>query len=234
MPKPSRYSLAVFTNLRKRIRSRPYDGILSFLQTPAFYAEVSSLGLGIPLVVSERSAFPPGGPSYRDSLLLKAHRMADHIVVNSRHHGETLIRNFPWMKARLSIIFNGLDLEMYHAPPTQRGSDGRLKLLAAGRVEKNKNPFGLALALVALKEAGEAIPLIQWAGEQQQSDGATSEKQRTVALLETQGLNEQWEWLGKRDDMVDLFHACDAVIHPSLYEGSSNVICDRPRHVGWI
>jgi glycosyltransferase involved in cell wall biosynthesis len=40
------------------------------------------------------------------------------------------------------------------------------------------------------------------------------------------GLRAQWRWLGQRDDVVDLLHEHDLLVHPSYVEGLPNVVCE--------
>ena len=98
--KRNKIGLNVIIKLRKIIKRGRYDGILSFLDTPNFYAEIATLGpKHIPLVVSERSVYPTGKLPIRLRCLHQFHRLANFITVNSNHQKERMLvqkRQFPF------------------------------------------------------------------------------------------------------------------------------------------
>jgi GalNAc-alpha-(1->4)-GalNAc-alpha-(1->3)-diNAcBac-PP-undecaprenol alpha-1,4-N-acetyl-D-galactosaminyltransferase len=44
--------------------------------------------------------------------------------------------------------------------------------------------------------------------------------------IASHGLQNQWNWLGQRTDIVALLHQHDALIHASYLEGMPNAVCE--------
>ncbi len=225
--KTSRFSVAPILALRRFIRQRNFDILLSFLDTPNFYAEIACLGLRrTKLIVSERSMYPVGHLSPRLFFLQECHRLADFVVVNSHHQRERMERKFPWMKLRIQTIYNGYDLNVFAASEPIKKNDSRLRLLAISSVSYNKNSLNLAKALVVCCEKLQLDVQVDWVGTHQISGEGTRPAQETSDYLERMGLAERWNWLGVRTDIPQMLTNYDALIHPSFFEGLPNVVCE--------
>jgi GalNAc-alpha-(1->4)-GalNAc-alpha-(1->3)-diNAcBac-PP-undecaprenol alpha-1,4-N-acetyl-D-galactosaminyltransferase len=224
--KKSRYSLKVITALRKRIITGNYEIVLSFLRTPNYYAEVSKIGLNkIRLVVSERSMYESFSRASFQNIIEQFHRLASYITVNSHHQRKRMINFFPWMQNKICTIYNGTDLTKFTVNHKQI-STGNIILLCLGSVVPHKNAANLIRALeIYHNRYTETIHVI-WAGKV--SSDAIAQKAYIEAekLLDELNLKEHWQWLGERKDIPDLLHQCNALIHPSFYEGLPNAICE--------
>lgn len=229
--KKSRYAPGVVLALRRLMHRSSYHVILSYLDTPNLYAELANLrARRSALVVSERSTFPPGAIPLRTYALQQAHRLADAIVVNSYHQGQRMVHQFPWMKDKLRIITNGVDLQRF-SPAVDKselaGSDEReVKLLAIGNVVANKNVCGLIKALAVLRRTSRVRIRVRWVGKKSSTAEGELYFASAQKLLVENGLAEHWEWLGERADIPELLRVHDALIHPSFYEGMSNAVCE--------
>lgn len=225
--KTSRWSLTPLYSLWKLVRQKKYSVVLSYLDTPNLYAEISCLGTRTPLVVSERASIPMRGLPYHLRWRKWMHYFADRVVVNSYHHRDRMASEFPWMSKRLMTIVNGIDTLVF-APvnPTTNNARDSLIMLAVGRVDVQKNPLALAKALALMHASGLKIPRICWVGSVEPNAASYAHKSETDAVLEVAGIREYWEWLGPRQDIPTLLADADALIHPSLSEGFSNAICE--------
>ncbi len=94
--KRSRFSLAPLFALRRLVTKGNYSVIVSFLDTPNFYAEIARLGVPkTGLIVSERFMYPAGRLPLQLRLMQQCHRLADAITVNSHHQRLRMIKEFP-------------------------------------------------------------------------------------------------------------------------------------------
>jgi glycosyltransferase involved in cell wall biosynthesis len=206
-------------------RSRP-DGVLAYLPTPAVYAELASLAdRRVPVVVSERFMYTRLSPVLRAQQQL--HRLASWITVNSHHQRERMERVFPWMRGKVSTIYNGVDLQAF-APPAGDGTAagaGPLRLLAVASTARKKNALGLVRALGLLRRGGREVPHVAWAGVPTTPDDEAA-KAEVDAALAAEGVADRWEWLGKRGDVPELMRRHDALVHPAFFEGLPNAICE--------
>ncbi|MBA4317251.1 MAG: hypothetical protein C0412_02520 [Flavobacterium sp.] len=225
--KVGRFSFLPIIFLRNLYKFGKFDGVIAFLSTPSFYAEVAGLGLTNKpfLIVSERSVFTPRNFHWSDWLLQQFHRLADHITVNSNTQRINLLKKFPWMKSRLTTIYNGVDLDLFK-PEAKNCNSKTISFLVIGTINRNKNPVGLvkALALVAEKFGNDCE--IHWAGKVGSDCLAKAEFLRACKLIEELRLKDCWKWLGEVSDVAGLLQHYDALLHPSFYEGLPNAICE--------
>jgi glycosyltransferase involved in cell wall biosynthesis len=124
------------------------------------------------------------------------------------------------MKSKISVIYNGVDLELFTPGIRQCGRTPRL--LAIGRVIERKNPIAVINALTHFRERHGHHPSVTWVGEIQ--DRRYYERCRR--LLQDCDLMDSWRWLGERHDVQQLYKQHDALIHPSLLEGVPNAVCE--------
>jgi len=225
--KQGRFSISVILGLRSLIASNNYDIVLSFLDTPNFYAEITSLGRTKPIVVvSERFMYLPGKLPLVKRLQQQFHRLADHITVNSYHQRERMEQEFIWMIGKISTIYNGIDLHTFSPGDllTQTSQD---QLLAVGSIVPKKNIINLIRALDIYRAKYGTPPIINWAGKKienaKPSINVHSEANQLLANLK---LKENWHWLGERSDISRLLKHHNALIHPSFYEGLPNAVCE--------
>jgi GalNAc-alpha-(1->4)-GalNAc-alpha-(1->3)-diNAcBac-PP-undecaprenol alpha-1,4-N-acetyl-D-galactosaminyltransferase len=230
--KQGRYDWRPVSHLRQLMRIGEYDLALAFLATPAFYLELAALGTKIPVVVSERSVYVAQKLGIRSWFLQQLHRLSNHITVNSHHQFKNMAHMFPWMRPKLSVIYNGIDLNIFypdHRHTTVMRRNKPFRFLAIGSVLPNKNPFALAQAFVNLMSLQPELVdqiAISWAGKITDDFMSQREFARTNALLQEEGLQESWYWLGERSDVPELLRSADALIHPAFYEGLPNAICE--------
>lgn len=225
--KTSRYSFDVILALRKLIRENHYDLALSFLTTPNFYTIIGArmAGRNLPVVVSERFCDLPGRVSRSERLAREVYRFANHVSVNSHHQCENLAAKYPYLKNRLSTIYNGYDLDTF-IPPAQEPLNNPLKIVTIASVSPYKNGLCLIEALHLLKEKYALAPTVDWIGQRVRM----GERLEYLNLMEQKiaeyGLGEQWQWLDQRSDIVDQLQQHDLLVHPSFGEGLPNVVCE--------
>lgn len=221
--KSGRFDIRVPFALRKLLRTGKYDVAVAFLGTASLYLELASQFTDVKTVVSERSAYPDGPLSVGRRVTQQLHRLASRITVNSHHQRERMIREFPWMKQRISTILNGVDLDQFVPNSSHPKSDGRLRLVAVGTVVDNKNAHTLAEAVAISRERGVDLS-VSWVGKIRNTAHAYHE--RLLDRIESLGISKSWEWLGECDDIPSILQKYDGVIHPSFMEGLPNAICE--------
>jgi glycosyltransferase involved in cell wall biosynthesis len=221
--KKSRFSLKPLFALRSMVRQWNFDAVIAFLETPCVYAELAAAGIlrKVRVIASERSMVYGGMVSPDRYAKSQIHRLAHNVVANSFFHGEWITSNFPFLRAKVAVIWNGIDLEQFH-PPQAAPMQGRmLRLLGVGRIQEAKNLVCLARAVGKTICSGISL-VVDWAGRV--DDAVYYEKvQQAVAIA---GVSHRWHWLGERKDVPELMRKYDALILPSIYEGLPNVICE--------
>lgn len=222
-----RFSFGPVLALRALLRARSFDILLAFLDTPSLYAELASIGVAGPrLVVSERFMFLPSGLSLQARAMQQMHRFADAITVNSHHQRDRMNARYPWMRKKTHTIYNGYDLDEFRPRPSGSVFNHDLKLLAVASVSPKKNSLNLARAVKICAEEYRVKVVVDWIGRYDAQGEGRVAFERTAAYVQEAGIASQWRWLGERHDIPDQLANCDALVHPSYYEGLSNAICE--------
>lgn len=219
------FSLQVLWRLGKLIRKERYDGMISFLGAPSVYAELARLAApGTTLVVSERSSHH-GDRNPLAIIRRHLHRLSDYVVANSQSHAAWLSRHH-WLRRRVRTIYNGFPIKDSTVPlPSRPCRD--LKLLVIGRVGPEKNGINLVEAVSLFGRRQGYIPHVSWVGgPDTRPSGVAYGRRIEAALANHAEVKRHWSWLGERSDIEVLLGQHHALIHPSLYEGLPNAICE--------
>jgi len=208
-----------------RLWNRSYDVALAFLEMPSLYAELVNLlkvSQRIPLIVSERS-LSRGTGSVGSRLLRQAHRFATAVVANSNTQAMWLSKNFPFLRSRLKVIYNGVDLDQFSPNPDRNFMPpAHCRLLGIGSISRVKNIPSFIRALGICIQQHAVDVQVSWVGKV----GSKRERKIAMEMLSECQFSNHWVWLGERRDIAELMNRSDALILPSLWEGLPNVICE--------
>lgn len=221
------FSFGVLRKLSSLMRNGKFDIVLSYLNSPNIYVELASIiSRGPKIIVSERTSH------LNDKNLIGAyfrrlmHIFSNHIVANSRAHANWLKKK-RLLKGKVSYIYNGLDLDTFSPGPPIFGARDGLRLLSIGRVGPQKNIIRLIASLKILQDENGHIPEISWVGKRDTSPAGQLYCERVDKLLEDLPvIRKHWHWLGEQSDIPKLLRHHHALIHPALYEGLPNVVCE--------
>jgi glycosyltransferase involved in cell wall biosynthesis len=220
-------SARVVTALSSLLRSGAFDVVASYLSTANVYAELACVAApGTRLVVSERTSF------HDDRSVLGAlarrllHVLADRVVANSETQAAWLARK-PWLRNRVSCIYNGVDLNEFHPRERPQAPGRSMRLLGVGRIGPEKNLLNAIIALDSFGKRFGYVPEVNWAGERDRSRAGQKYWRQLEALLERlPSVGRVWRWLGVQTDVAELLHDHHALLHPSFYEGLPNAVCE--------
>ncbi len=225
--KGGHYSFGVLKALASLIERCKFDIVLSYLDTPNVYTELTRLLVrGPKLVVSERSSYQADRSPFGAVLRRLLHVLSDHVVANSQTQTDWLRRK-RWLAGKVSCIYNGLDLSSFSSEIVVPATPGDLRLLAIGRIGPEKNILNLIHALHLLYDTKGVAPEIGWVGRQDSSPAGLAYRHDVDMLLcERPEVAARWHWLGEESDVPRMLGGYHALIHPSLYEGLPNVVCE--------
>ncbi len=220
------FSFEVLWHLTVLLRSKRFDGVISFLNSPNIYCELAKLlSPGCRLVVSERSSFIAEGSPTKSLFRRLLHIKADFVVANSETHSSWL-RRLPWLRKKVHAIYNGYAIPGY-IPTKLPSTNTPFRYLVVGRINSGKNGIGLINALILYRRKNGISPLVSWAGRREPdrtSRAYTEEMERLLA--QNPDIAARWSWLGEREDVISLLATYDALLHLSLFEGLPNVVCE--------
>lgn len=212
--------------VRRILRQGWQDVVLAFLAAPCLYAEMAQ----IPrqpwgLVAGERSA-DPGMRRGIGRWLRQFHRFADAVVCNSHTNRLMLEYGAPYLKLKLSTIYNIVDLQLFL--PLLAAAEGshsnEFRIVVATSYQENKNMSGVAKALLCLKR-NQRNPkiVVDWFGAVQPDPASFKSAERFVA---ENGLAESLRLHNATRDIAGEFSRADAIGLFSFFEGLPNVVCE--------
>jgi glycosyltransferase involved in cell wall biosynthesis len=221
------FSFGVLWRLAMLAKRGAFDAVVSYLNSPNVYNELAGLiAAGPRLIVSERCSHHDESSALVGNARRLLHMLSDHVVTNSQTHAEWL-RGKWWLKEKTSCIYNGVDLSSLQPLDLVPQERGGLRLLAVGRICPQKNLLNLITGLDLFYRRNGYAPAVSWAGKQDAgADGQSYARRVGELLASTPAIRERWSWLGEQEDMPRLLREHHALIHPSLYEGLPNSVCE--------
>jgi glycosyltransferase involved in cell wall biosynthesis len=221
------FSFGVLARLVSLLRTRRFDAAVSYLSTSNIYAELAMpFSGGTKLVVSERTSRHDDKSAVSAFLRRAMHSLADKVVANSRTHCDWLKSKW-WLRDKAVCIYNGLNLERFRPESDAVKPRGELRLVGIGRVGPEKNILRLIAALAILQAEFGVTAQVSWAGSRDDSEqGRRYCGEIDVALDALPEVRSRWHWLGVQADVPGLLRRHHALIHPSLYEGLPNAVCE--------
>lgn len=213
--------------LRKAMEAHNPDAMIAFLAAPSMLAEVARIGRQLPvLLVSERSSHHGDRWSLGAWTRRALHSLADRVVTNSVYHSDWIQRSYPWLQGRVHCIYNGVASEYFSLAPAAR-PDGEVRILAIGRIAASKNPVVLARACALHAARHGWSPQVTWVGRQGERPEDLSHRNEVDALLAREPrVAAAWRWAGESNRVAGLMAEHHLLVHPSLYEGLPNVVCE--------
>ena len=213
------------------LRQEKPDILCSYRDKANFWARLAARRAEVPVVIT----------AVRSRAMAPLHlltewylsRRSDRVLANSEGVRRELISLARVSPDKIQVLHNFIDVDKFHAPSAEQRraararwglSDGEVALLLPGRIGVQKHQAGLALALARLRRTrrlpGNARVLL--AGRRRDRLYATL-LPRLLSWLRVDGAVH---FLGPVSDMVSLYHAADALVLPSLYEGLPNAVLE--------
>jgi glycosyltransferase involved in cell wall biosynthesis len=207
------------------------DILHSYRDKANFWARLAARRAPVPVVITAVRSRAMSLPH----LLTEWHlsRRSDRVIANSEGVRRELVSLARVRADKIQVLHNFIDLERFHPPSAEQRVAARARLglqadqialLLPGRIGLQKNQLGLALALARLARAG-ALPgnlRVLLPGRKRDRLYAAL----LPRLLSVLGIAERVTFLGPVEQMVSLYHAADALVLPSLWEGLPNVVLE--------
>ena len=221
--KSGKLGISVIRRLAKEIKIGRYTNVISFLDTPNFYALTATTISGIDTIniASYRSASNFDRMSFLKAKMYQwINSAAKHLVSNSNHERARWIAKTTALQTKFHTIYNGIGVEVVSGKTAH--SEKVRKILLVGKLRAPKNA-DLLISVLEKKNfrdievhwyGGTTFPNV---GMQEYAD---STKRRT------EDLNVKWFWHPPTSEIKQLYKDFDVLVHPSILEGLPNVICE--------
>lgn len=225
IPKKSKLGLNVIIALTRLLRQHTFQALISFLDTPNFYSVCAArlAHSDTPVCISYRSKTDFSSLSKIDLFIkerVNAH--ADQIICNSVHERRRWANKYPKISSKIHTIYNGVDQARFANTEKEKAN-----FLVVGKVRPLKNAHLLIEAVKILRDERQINIEIHWYGGKKfnkpefqiYSDQA---EQKVVKY----GLEKTFYWHEPVNHLEKVYNQFSALIHPSLWEGLPNAICE--------
>ena len=187
----------------------------------AKYGLVSAVLARVPVVVATVQLFPEFRLDRSNAVQARLlARSVDRYIAVSHDIAKRLVQTFHLPTQKIEVIHNAVQSERFRHPVDPRlreqltgGTELRVCFTAA-RLDAQK---GLDVLLQAATQVSGARFVLA---------GEGPERSRLEQRVATLGLGDRVQFLGHRNDIPELFAACDVFVLPSLYEGSSLAVLE--------
>jgi glycosyltransferase involved in cell wall biosynthesis len=227
-PRMGRQGLARLVQVLEQ--ERP-DILHSYRDKANFWARLAARRARVPVVVTavRNRAMSP----FHLATEWHLSKESDRVIANSEGVRRELVSLARVSPDKIQILHNFIDVEKFRPPDADQRraardrwglADGQVALLLPGRIGIQKHQIGLALALARLRRAGRLPAHVRVLLAGRKRDRLYSALlPRLLSLL---GVSSSVSFLGPVSDMVSLYHAADALVLPSLYEGLPNAVLE--------
>ncbi len=233
----SKHDAAAIRNLYRTLRGHRFDIVHTHNAKIGLLGRVIAVAARAPIVVHTHNGLIYSLDSRLPvrvgvaALERIASEVADHVFVQSQDDYNTLVKTRGTSPRRLDLIGNGADLSHFDPDHTtgQRRSElrremgvkpGEVLFFSAGRLVCEKGFVELFEAHVLARRKNPAVRVAIAGPEDTERglgiDRGTLDRARRAGVV----------LLGERQDMPDLFAACDVVVLPSWREGIPRVLIE--------
>lgn len=239
--KRARLDVGVLRRLRRFIRNWQADIVHGFLFDGNLYSRLAAIGLGVPVLNSERN----DNYTLRRSQVL-AHRptrfLANGVVANTRAGARFAGRLFNLAAARVHVVGNGIRLQEVAdrlVASTRRykqeffGTDKVKVACLVGTIMPSKDTL-LALHTAHALIQNDPEWRVLFIGDTQEAlsytcDDASSGWNYKKQVMDTHdrlGLRDHVNFIGQRSDALEIIAQCDVLFSTSVHEGFPNVVLE--------
>jgi glycosyltransferase involved in cell wall biosynthesis len=207
------------------------DILHSYRDKANFWARLAARRAPVPVVITAVRSRAMSLPH----LLTEWHlsKRSDRVIANSEGVRRELVSLARVRPDKIQVLHNFIDIQKFRPPTDEERAaarqrwglaDGEVALLLPGRIGLQKNQVGLALALARLRRSGELPGHVRILLAGRRRDRLVSAA--LPRLLSALGLTDRVTFLGPVTEMVSLYHAADALVLPSLWEGLPNAVLE--------
>lgn len=211
--------------IRKTIRSISPDTVISFLDSPNFYACLATIGKHHwKLINSERLANESSFINRKTKIVKGVQaKYADIIVCNSKCAENLWRKYYPKYETKFNTIYNVMEISDY---PAVTQDDGKCRILIAARYEPVKNITGLLRAVDSLTAEEKSKLELHWYGKENLIVNAVSEYENALKFIKDNHLESCVFLHPATDKIYQFISETDFVGLFSLMEGFPNSVIE--------
>jgi len=181
---------------------------------------------GVPVIVTSQRDLShlEWYQSSRKKWLRRAQNASSAVLANARMIREGLVAEEGLAPDRVRVIYNGVDLDRFHASPSTRaklfpGMERAKLIVLVGNMHTDVK--GQPTLIAAAPEVVSRFPQAHFVLV---GDGA--KRAAFEGAAQSAGLGTNFMFLGRRNDVPDILAACDIAVLPSAAEGMPNAVLE--------
>ena len=214
----------IISSLRSNVSK--YDVIVSFMHTPSIYSCISKIGISNLKHISFELSSSTAPVSYFKRILFYIScLLSDKVVTNSITETKLMSQKL-FLSNKAVTIWNGYDLESMKFNVHSYGQNIK-QLLIVGRIAYPKNGLNLLKGLKSFYDRNGWLPEVIWAGREDLDERSKKMQYEMKSFLKmNSNVRDKFKFIGEVKNINEIYKQVDALIHPSIYEGLPNVICE--------
>ncbi len=202
--------------VRKIVKAEKPDVILTFQNGAFLSLWVYTLGMNVPVIVSERNAptmFDHTKAGKYKFLWLQVYGLAPHVIIQTQ--SQKLM--YPkWVQKKIDVISNPV-FPVPDTPAKQTYSLHKI-LLSVGRLDYQKNQIVL---IMAFHQIMDRVP--DWT---LRLVGNGKDRANLEAYVAEHGMQDRVEFTGDIADVLSIYRSADLFCLPSRWEGFPNALAE--------
>lgn len=204
-----------------------FNTIISFMQTPNFLNNISSLLGKKWKVITSIRATPRSEEvkSFQGKIYGWFYRKSDVIVCNSLNTQKVFGALYPSTVKKLTTIYNAVQLGRVTTDYCIK-RNGKVNIVIAATVSNIKNPLGLLNALSLMNEEEKNLLHIDWYGKRESVIGDHTEYDKVIYLIKSNHLQDVISLHESTKEIASKMNEADCVALFSRLEGLPNAICE--------
>lgn len=157
---------ARISSVRKAIHQGGYDAVISFLDTPNFLNNLSSISFHRKwkVITSERSNKEDMFHSWKGRVFGWFQRYSDALVCNSHNAESMWVRHYPRYRKKMHTIYNAVEVIQSDTEYIPK-RNGQLHIVVAASYQYLKNPLGLIRAISLMDPSKQKELRVDWYGQ---------------------------------------------------------------------
>ncbi|WP_235299290.1 glycosyltransferase family 4 protein [Portibacter marinus] len=220
--KKNKLGLNVIHELNKLDKTYGYDGIISFLDTPNFYASVLSAlkKERLKIVASYRSKTEIGTLPFLKKIQYHfINKNSTYLVSNSIHERLNWVNTNPVLAKKFYTIYNGIEFD---SVKEKKSYNSIKRIMMVGKLRPLKNAQ-LVLSMLENNKV-DGIEIHWFGGTEFNNDKMNSHAEKCKSRAKR--LKIKWIFHQSTPKIKEKYADFDLLLHPSLWEGLPNVVCE--------
>jgi len=150
---------------------------------------------------------------------------SDCVVTETNVNAKNLITYSPFMKKKIFVIRNGVNLDRFHKR-NHTNRNKKIKFLTVGTVYKVKNPVNLVKAVNILRNKSYDNFELDWFGAKGQNSLNTNDYLISKYLIAEYNIDDRFMFHDPVEEIDKIYKKADYLVHVSIQDGIPNAIVE--------